>query len=153
MSFLKIFGGRGDGPSVPWDFVNHFSLLFRNEKFRGTSFRSENRFSFPSGSVLDERWMIYMWCLLRFRKYFCFQNPHALTYIPLADLAEMMNVAWCLFRHLLSGGVKQWDVPHEMDFNICCRHNILKECISVYTQVHVKNFTNQELSRSLIWTI
>ena len=45
------------------------------------------------------------------------------TYIPPTDLVEMMNVAWCLFRHLLSGGVKQWDVRHEMDRNIsiCCQ--------------------------------
>ena len=38
--------GVGAGPYVPWGFVNHFSLLFRNEKFRGTSFRSENTFPF-----------------------------------------------------------------------------------------------------------
>ena len=37
MSFLKIFGGLGSPPLVPGDFVNHFSLLFRNEKFREIS--------------------------------------------------------------------------------------------------------------------
>ena len=57
MSFLKIFGGRGGWvPWVPWDFVNHFSLLFRNEKFRGKSFRSENRLSFQHIAPISFFW-------------------------------------------------------------------------------------------------
>ena len=54
MSFLKIFGGRGDGPWVPWDFVNHFSLLFRNEKFRGLASDLRILLLFPLDD-LDER--------------------------------------------------------------------------------------------------